>query len=62
MHLRLPSFDPGVTAFIWALVLALVIWLGLLGVGIGNPTSFIVALISFGAIFLLVRLRGGDTA
>ena len=63
MHFRLPSFDPGITAFVWALVLALIIWIGLLGIGVQKATAFIVAVLSFGAIFLFVRVRGsGDTS
>jgi hypothetical protein len=60
MHLRLPSIDPGVRAFLWAFFLALYIWLGLLAIGVGQATSLIIALISLGAIFLYVRIYGGD--
>jgi hypothetical protein len=58
MHLRPPSIDPGVSSFIWALLLGLFIWLGLLAVGVSQGTALILALLSFGAIFLFVRLRG----
>jgi hypothetical protein len=61
MHFRLPSIDPGVRAFLWAFFLGLYIWLGLLAVGVEGGTSLIVALLSFGGIFLFVRLYGGDT-
>jgi hypothetical protein len=57
----LPSIDPGVRAFIWALLLALYIWIGLLAIGIGKATALIVGLLSFGAIFLFVRLYGEDS-
>ena len=60
MHLRPPSIDPGVTSFIWALVLGLFVWVGLLAIGISQATALVVGLLSFGAIFLIVRLRGGD--
>jgi hypothetical protein len=60
MHLRQPSIDPGITSFIWALCLALFIWLGQLAVGVEQGTALIIALLSFAAIFLFVRLRGGD--
>ena len=60
VHLRPPSIDPGVTSFIWAVVLALFIWGGLLSVGVSKGTALVLALLSFGAIFLFVRLRGGD--
>jgi hypothetical protein len=58
MHLRPPSIDPGVTSFIWAFVLGLFVWGGLLAVGVAQGTALVLALLSFGAIFLFVRLRG----
>ncbi len=60
MHLRPPSIDPGVMAFIWAFLLGLYVWGGLLAVGVDRGTALILALLAFGAIFLFVRLRGGD--
>ena len=60
MHLRPPSIDPGVTSFIWAFLLGLFIWGGLLSIGVSQGTALVLALLSFGAIFLFVRLRGGD--
>jgi len=60
VHLRPPSIDPGITSFIWAFSLGLFIWLGQLAVGVDQGTALIVALLSFCAIFLFVRLRGGD--
>jgi hypothetical protein len=60
MHLRLPSIDPGVRAFLWALFLALYIWGFLLAIGIDKGTSTVVGFLSFGGIFLLVRIYGGD--
>jgi hypothetical protein len=47
-------------SFIWALVLGLYVWLGLLAIGISQATALVVGLLSFGAIFLFVRLHGGD--
>jgi hypothetical protein len=60
VHLRPPSIDPGITSFIWALVLGLFIWGGLLSIGVSKGTALVLALLSFGGIFLFVRLRGGD--
>jgi hypothetical protein len=60
MHLKPPSIDPGVTSFIWALVFGLFVWGGLLSIGISQGTSLVLGLLSFGATFLFVRLRGGD--
>ena len=58
MHLRPPSIDRGVTSFLWALSLGAFIWLGLVGVGVHRGTALVLALLSFGAIFLFVRTRG----
>ena len=58
MDLRPPSIDRGVSSFLWALGLGLFIWLGLLAIGVSQGTALIVALLSFGAIFLFVRLYG----
>jgi hypothetical protein len=60
VHLRPPSIDRGVTSFLWALGLALFIWLGLLAIGVSRGTALMLALLSFGAIFLYVRTQGGD--
>jgi hypothetical protein len=55
-----PSIDPGVMAFIWALLLAVYIYFGLLAVGASGAFSIVVALLSFAAIWFFVRLRGED--
>jgi hypothetical protein len=60
VHLRLPSIDKGVQAFIWAVVFFLFMWLGALAVDLPGGTSFVVALVLAAGIFLLVRTRGGD--
>ena len=60
MHLRQPSFDRGVTSFLWAFGLGLYLWLGMLAVGVSGATAFIFSVLAAGAIFLLVRLYGGD--
>jgi hypothetical protein len=60
MHLRMPSIDQGVQAFIWAVVFFLILWFGALALGFPGGTSFVVSLLLAGAIFLLVRTRGGD--
>ncbi len=63
MHLRQPSIDKGVQAFLWALVFFLFIWLGALAIKLPGGTSFIVALVAAAAIFLFIRTRGaGDRA
>jgi hypothetical protein len=60
MHLRMPSIDQGVQAFVWALVFFLYMWLGALALGFPTGTSLIVSLVIASGIFLLVRTRGGD--
>jgi hypothetical protein len=60
MHLRPPSVDQGVQAFVWTVVFFLFMWLGSLAVGFPKGTSFVVSLVLAGAFFLLVRIRGGD--
>ena len=60
MHLRPPSIDPGVTSFIWAFLLALFVWLGLLALGFSQGTAVLIALVALGAIFLFIRLQGGN--
>jgi len=60
MHLRMPSIDKGVQAFVWALVFFLYLWLGALAVGFAGGTSFVLSLLVGAAVFLLVRQRGGD--
>ena len=60
MHLRPPSIDHGIISFVWALVLAILLWLFMIGIGISKPTTFIVSAVSGCAIFLYVRLYGED--
>jgi hypothetical protein len=55
-----PSIDPGVMAFVWALLLSLYIYFGLLAIGVSGATAIVVTLVSFAAIWLFVRLRGED--
>jgi hypothetical protein len=58
VHLRLPAIDPGVSAFVWGVVVGLYVWLFLLGVGVDKATSLIIGLLTVGAVFLVVRLHG----
>ena len=57
---RPPSIDQGVSAFIWATVLAIFVYFGLVAIGASGATSIVLALVSFAAIWLIVRLRGED--
>ena len=60
LKLRAPSIDHGIVSFVWALVLGLLLWGFLLGIGISQATSLIVGLLAVGAIFLYVRICGED--
>jgi hypothetical protein len=60
MHLRMPSIDQGVQAFVWAFVFFLILWFGALALGFSGGTSFLVSVLLAFLIFLLVRTRGGD--
>jgi hypothetical protein len=57
---RPPSFDHGFISFLWGLGLGLLIWLGLLGIGVSGATSFIMAALAGAAIFLYVRIYGEE--
>jgi len=60
MHLRAPSIDQGVEAFVWSVVFFLYMWLGALAVDVPGAIAFVVSLVAAGAIFMFVRLRGGQ--
>ena len=60
MHFRAPSIDPGVMAFIWALLLTAYVYFGLLAVGASSAFAFVIALLAFAGIWLFVRLRGEE--
>jgi hypothetical protein len=57
---RPPSIDQGVIALIWAIGLGLYIYFGLLAIGESGATAVVIAMVSFAAIWLFVRLRGED--
>ena len=59
-HVRPPSIDKGVAAFLWAFGFFLYLWLGMIAVGVGKGTSFILSLVAGGAIFLYIRIYGED--
>ena len=59
-HFRIPSVDQGVQAFVWAVLFGAFIWAALLAVGASSATAVILAVVSFFAIFIFVRLYGAD--
>jgi hypothetical protein len=60
MHLRAPSVDQGVEAFVWSVVFFVYMWLGALAIAVPGGIAFIVSLVAAAAIFLFIRLRGGN--
>ncbi len=61
MHLpRPPSFDHGFISFLWGVGLGLLIWIGLLAIGISQATSFIFGAVAGAGIFLYVRVCGEE--
>ena len=56
MHLRPPSIDPGLSAGLWAVGLALFLFFGMLALEVEGATALIVSIVSGFAIFLYVRL------
>jgi hypothetical protein len=47
-------------ATIWAVGLSIFIYFGLIAVGSSGATAIVLSLVSFAAIWLLVRLRGEE--
>jgi hypothetical protein len=60
MHFHLPSIDPGVTAFLWAIGLGAYIYFGLLAIGTSGAFAIVITLLSVAGIWLLVRTRGAS--
>ena len=61
MHLRAPSVDQGVHAFLWSVVFFVYMWLGALAIDVPGGVAFVVSLVAAGGIFLFVRTRGGTS-
>lgn len=60
MHLRSPSIDKGVTAFLWALFFFLFICFGARSVGVDRGTAVLIAVVAAFLIFLFVRIYGEE--
>jgi hypothetical protein len=54
--------DQGVEAFAWSVIFFLYMWLGALAIEVPGAIAFIVSLVAAAAIFLFVRLRGGNAS
>lgn len=61
MHLRAPSIDMGVQAFLWALFFFLYLFLGMLAIGVAKGNAFIFSALAGFGIFLYVRIFGEET-
>jgi hypothetical protein len=59
VHLRAPSVDKGVSAFLWAVVFFLTVFVGGVAVGVAGETALVFGLLVGFVGFLLVRTRGG---
>jgi hypothetical protein len=57
---RPPSIDQGVVALIWAVGLGAYIYFGLIAVGESGAIAVVISMVSFAAIWLVVRLRGEE--
>ena len=44
MHLRMPSIDQGVQAFVWALFFFVLLWVGMLALDVSGATALILSL------------------
>ncbi|MBD0329233.1 MAG: hypothetical protein ICV64_03930 [Thermoleophilia bacterium] len=60
MHLRMPSFDRGLTSGLWALALGLYVILFAVGVGVDAAVAVIVGGLAAGAIYFFVRIYGEE--
>ncbi len=60
MHLRAPSVDQGVHAFVWTVVFFLYMFLGAVLIDVPRGVAFVVSAVAAGGIFLFVHKRGGD--
>ena len=60
MHLRMPSIDRGVQSFIWAVVIFLFLYFGMVAIAVTKGTALVVSLVAGFLVFLFVRTRGDD--
>jgi asparagine N-glycosylation enzyme membrane subunit Stt3 len=60
MHLRAPSIDKGVSAFLWAFFFFLYLFFGMLAIGIAKGNAFIFSALAGFGIFLYIRVYGDD--
>jgi hypothetical protein len=61
VHLRAPSVDKGVSAFVWSVVFFLAVFLGGLAIGVSGGIALVFGLVVGFLAFLLVRTRGSHS-
>ena len=60
VHLRMPSFDRGLTAGLWAITFGVIILFGSIAVGLDKAIAFIVAPLVAAAIYFFIRINGEE--
>jgi len=55
-----PSIDPGVSAFLWAVLFGVFVWIGLRAIDVPQGTSAAFGALTVFLSFLIIRLRGSD--
>ena len=60
MHLRPPVYSHGFTSFLWGFGLGAYVWIGLVAIGVGAGTAFLLGFLAGVGIFFLVLFNGGE--
>jgi hypothetical protein len=58
VHLRSPSVAPGTSAFLWALMFGVIVWLFLLGIGSSQAMAVLLGALTLGVAFVYIRKAG----
>ena len=57
---RLPAFSHGISAFVWAVVFGVYIWIAGAAFGFSGATTFVIGIVAAAGIFLYIRIYGED--
>ena len=60
MHLRAPSIAHGIVSFLWALLFFLILFFGMISIGVDKALSLVLSFLAGFAIFLFVRIQGEE--
>jgi hypothetical protein len=60
VHVRAPSVDKGIIAFIWAILLGTYLYFFLVATGSTGAFAIVISAVSAAGIWLFVRTRGED--